>query len=282
MASFSLLDIVPDIPVATIIDVGAMMLPGETAFCKPLMDRGAARVICFEPNEGECRKLNDILRASGGLALPHFVGDGRERTFYETTHTMTGSLYEPNTAYVDRFHYLGAAMGVVKTHPVRTVRLDDIAEVAGADLLKMDVQGAEVDVLMGAGRVLDQVGIVQSEVCFVELYKGQCLFADVDRLLRAKGFMFHTFRGLAGRPLKPLVIGGDPNRPFQQQMWSDAVYIRSFDAMAAMGVDRLLTMALLLHQEYHSYDFCHYVLGLVDRFDGGARQASYMTALGRT
>ena len=98
-----------------------MMLGGEQLLCKSLLDRGAARLICFEPDEVECRKLNDALGGSRGLALPHFVGDGRDRTYYQTNYTMTGSLYAPNSRFVDLFHHLGDGLCAFKKN-MRCVR----------------------------------------------------------------------------------------------------------------------------------------------------------------
>ena len=225
MPNFSLNDVITDIPMVTIIDIGAMVVGQEQVFCKPLIAKGKARTIAFEPDERECAKVN-VKLGKPHKCLPYFVGDGTERTFFQTNMTMTGSLYPPNRKVVDKYAHLGEAMQLVATHPVKTVRLDEVIEVGDADLLKMDVQGAEVDVLRGATRSLKAVTIVQSEVCFVDLYEGQCLFADIDRHLREQGFAFHTFLPISGRPLKPLVTGNDPNRPFKQLLWTDAVYVR--------------------------------------------------------
>jgi len=51
--------------------------------------------------------------------------------------------------------------------------------------------------------------LIQTEVEFVELYKGQPMFADVDIFLRASGFQFHTLNSFFGR-----VLGHDVVRSY--------------------------------------------------------------------
>ena len=64
---------------------------------------------------------------------------------------------------------------VVRTHQVQTTRLDDIPETADVDLLKVDVQGAEMMVFEGAPQRLKSALIVDVEVEFIPLYKNQPL-----------------------------------------------------------------------------------------------------------
>jgi len=55
--------------------------------------------------------------------------------------------------------------------PVATRKLDDIAEIGEMDLLKMDVQGAEREVLSHGAAKLRNTVAVQLEVSFVSLYQ---------------------------------------------------------------------------------------------------------------
>jgi len=261
-AAFSLCEFISNIPRVTVVDVGAMLLDNRLGCCQSLVERGMATVIGFEPDREECAKLARIVGPPHRF-FPYFVGDGSERTFHETNTTMTGSLFPPNTPLLERFQNLGELVRLVRTHRVATKRLDDIVEITDADILKLDVQGAERDVLAGAERLLDSVGVVQTEVEFVELYAGQPLFAEVDQFLRRRGFVFHTFLGFAGRTLKPFVCGGDVNRPLRQMLWADAVYVKDFWAQR-LSPEKLVKMALLMHDEYASYDFCHAMLAAVD------------------
>lgn len=95
---------------------------------------------------------------------------------------------------------------------VRT--LDNLLDQEGwrepVDLLKLDVQGAEMLVLQGAERSLPRVRMVLVEVSFRPLYEGSAVFADVYAFLRDFGFrmlsMEEAFRGTDGELLQSDVL----------------------------------------------------------------------------
>jgi FkbM family methyltransferase len=264
-----ILSIIPERPVIRVVDVGAMdigtmLVEGEGAspYAK-LEQAGMVNIVGFEPVQEECDNLNATAGASRKY-LPYAVGDGRMRTFYICNYSMTSSLYEPNTALLTKFQNLEELTRVVKTVPIQTHRMDDIPEVAHTDLLKLDVQGAELDVLKGAEKVLTDVVLVHTEVEFVEMYKGQAMFADVDQYLRGQGFAFHTFAGAAGRAFKPLVVGGDVNRWQRQYLWANAVYVKDYMKLESLPAEKLLKLAVILDVEYDSVDLALEVLRVYD------------------
>jgi hypothetical protein len=55
-------------------------------------------------------------------------------------------------------------------------------------LLKLDVQGFELEALRGAERVLASVDTVLTECSFVPFYSGQALFDEVRDFLHERGF----------------------------------------------------------------------------------------------
>jgi FkbM family methyltransferase len=241
---------------------------------------GLATVIGFEPIPAECAKLN-ALGMRGRQYLPYAVADGRRRTFYVTNTGMTSSLLAPNMALVNAFASLGELMQVVATPEIETRRLDDVVEVraAGCDYLKIDTQGSEAEILANGTEVLRDCLLIETEVEFVPLYEGQPLFAEVDQLLRSRGFMLHRFLGLSGRPYKPIVINNDPNQAISQTLWSDAVYVPDLGRLGSLPAGSLLKLATLLHEVYQSVDLCHVVLSHYDRRSGTALAARYLERL---
>lgn len=95
------------------------------------------------------------------------------------------SLYEEQTRYPRDTISL----------PMR--RLDDVlAEMAGRefDLLKVDVQGAEIDVLRGGVRTLAGIVAIVIELSLLEYNKGAPLIGEVMRWLAEQGFaLFDVF-----------------------------------------------------------------------------------------
>jgi FkbM family methyltransferase len=75
--------------------------------------------------------------------------------------------------------------------------LDDVLATHGiddVDFIKVDTQGSELPILRGGAGALSKAVGVKVEVEFFELYRGQPLFADVDKHLRAAGYQLIDLR----------------------------------------------------------------------------------------
>jgi hypothetical protein len=59
-------------------------------------------------------------------------------------------------------------------------------------VIKLDLQGYEIEALRGALGTLSHVRYVISEVSFAEFYVGQPLFTDVVRFLAEQGLFLHA------------------------------------------------------------------------------------------
>jgi hypothetical protein len=89
--------------------------------------------------------------------------------------------------------------------------------------------------------------------------------ADVDQLLRHRGFMFHRFSGLQGRTYKPLMLNHDPCAAMSQTLWTDAIYVPDLARLDRLESPALIKLAALLHEIYGSFDLTHLVLAAHDR-----------------
>ena len=257
--------------------MGALWL-GEEPY-DALVQNGFAHVIGFEPIASECEALNQKFGPYNRY-LPYAVADGTRRRFHRCGHSMTSSLYEPDLECMGLYHNLPHFCQVEESWDVQTVRLDDLPETRGADYLKLDVQGAELDVLRGAQERLRSVVAIQTEVEFVPIYRGQPLFADIDQFLRARGFMFHRFERTEGRVLQTVPVQHDTEGERRQLLWADAVYVRDVAAWKEMSNDSLLKLAAILHEVYGSFDFVAKLLQIRDDRTGGDSRRSYLSALG--
>jgi FkbM family methyltransferase len=260
----------------SILDIGAAL--NERPPYQGLIDAGKARLLGFEPTPAECEKLN---RTYGPPLrfFPCFAGDGKAATFHETNWSLTGSLFPPNTALLEKFQNLAELTTPVAQHPIETFRIDDIADISDVDFIKIDVQGSELSVLGNALRALSQTVLVQVEVEFVELYQGQPLFADVDRFMRSQGFQFHTFPGFGTRAFKPLVVNNDVNTGIRQLLWSDAIYVRDWMKLESVPTGKLRNYAILAHDILNSFDLAHLVLSALDQRQGSQIADAYLKRL---
>jgi FkbM family methyltransferase len=92
--------------------------------------------------------------------------------------------------------------GVPRTVPA--VPLDQIARDANLIapfLIKIDVQGAELDVLLGAEATLQATELIILEASFFEVFKGGPQFYDIVTFMKSKGFVAYDLFGLQYRPL---------------------------------------------------------------------------------
>ncbi|CAG0979643.1 2-O-methyltransferase NoeI [Phycisphaerales bacterium] len=259
---FSLIDMLgPLAPTIRIVDVGASDI-GETPPYVALMARPQGRLVGFEPDDAARGMLNASDCYPGRcLYLPDIIGDGSERNFHLCNVPMTSSLYRPNTPLLRLFINLEEVMRVESTRRVKTRRLDDVPQVDGLDFLKIDVQGAELDVFKGAPRLLSRALVVHTEVEFVPMYEGQPLFSDVDQFLRSQGFLLHSFLGgMSGRTFRPMAVVEGPTSTLRQHLWADVVYVRDFGQLAGLSPGDLLKLAVILHECYGSCDLAALVL----------------------
>jgi len=262
--NFSFFDLFPDLPLISIVDVGALPLEeidGEEVYSH-LMQTDRVKLIGFEPNQNGCLKLKKKYGEPHRF-FPFFIGDGKPAVFHKTVHPMTGSLYAPNVDLISSFPGLLNAMEPIGTERVTTHRLDDVVDLDEIDFLKMDVQGGELSVLKGAPRLAGNALLIQTEAEFVPLYQNQPLFADLDTHLRSIGFQFHTFLGFGIRPYESL-DNTFPESKSNQMLWTDAVYIPNILRLDDYSDVRLLKLAALLHDCYRSVDLTLKILKVLE------------------
>lgn len=277
MSVADILSVAP--PPIRVLDIGAMA-EGKDRY-QPLLDRGLAEVTGFEPDDASREKLN--LLGGPRKYLPQFLGDGGSATFHRTRYPGCSSLLEPDPAVIDLFGTISATppggnFAVVERIPVQTTRLDDVPDLGRVDFLKVDVQGAELVVLENGTRTLSNVLVVETEVEFLALYKGQPLFGDLQCFFREQGFVLHRLVDLAGRSLHPL-SSPNPYVPLSQWLWADAVFVRDFTHLEQYSDENLIRAALILADVYHSPDLAFRMLAEHDSRYGGEQAVRYVKTL---
>jgi FkbM family methyltransferase len=69
-------------------------------------------------------------------------------------------------------------------------------QIKGASLLKLDVQGFELEVLRGCNELLGLFDMVYCECSFFELYVGQALAPEIIEFMGVKGFVLQGFNNV--------------------------------------------------------------------------------------
>jgi len=92
--------------------------------------------------------------------------------------------------------------GVPRVVPAITLDgVCDKRELRGPYLIKVDVQGAELDVLAGASQVLKHTEYVILEVCLFEFFRGGPQLHDIVTFMKERGFVVYDILGHKYRPL---------------------------------------------------------------------------------
>lgn len=102
--------------------------------------------------------------------------------------------------------YHGEKMDIEQTVQVQQVRLDKVLD-GEIDVLKLDLQGYELEALKGSEQLLQTIKIITAEIEFVPLYEGQPLFSDIDLFLRQNGFKLLNLYDLWTHPDGQLTAG---------------------------------------------------------------------------
>lgn len=143
-------------------------------------------VLMVEPQPQKLAYLETLAKELGGDCQVRscLCGDGTrgEHTFHQldTPFGSTGSSIYPELSQFPR---------QTLTLPMRSVE-SLVAELPGRrfDLVKIDVQGAELDVLRGAGKALEQVEVLVVELSLHVVNEGSPLLAEVLAAIDAMGF----------------------------------------------------------------------------------------------
>lgn len=235
-----------------VVDIGANPIGNPSRYRHMLAD-GLCTVTGFEPQADALEKLN-ALKTPLETYLPFAVGDGADHTLHVCRGRGLSSLLEPDDRRMATFRALGDWCGVTEKVPLSTRRLDDIAEIAAIDLLKIDTQGSELMIFRNGRETLRKALAVHVELNFFPIYKNQPTLADVDGELRAQGFVPHALAELNRVAIAPMVIDRPPGRPLNQIVDADFVYVRDFVDWSGFETEQLKHLALIAHHIYASVD----------------------------
>lgn len=262
-----------------IVDVGANLLVEKPPYQR-MIDKKHASVVGFEPNPIALEKLR-AQATSQETYLPDAVGADAEGELKLCRMSGMTSLLEPNFDLLDMLHYHPVWAKVEERVPLKTRRLDDIAEIKRMDLLKIDIQGGELAVFENATRLLEDALVVHTECMFVPMYVNQPLYADQASFLQKFGLYTHKFYEVAGHVLKPFAVRGDKHAPLSQLFWADVIFIRDLTKLDTLTPHQLLRLASILNDIYQSFDVAHLALAAYDRKTGSSYAPAYAMLLQR-
>lgn len=188
----------------TVIDIGAGR--GQFALaarnCLP-----AARIISFEPLPGSAAKFKKVFDGDEKVMLHEAaIGPvGGPALIHVSKRADSSSLLPITPAQVFMFPGTGEAT----TRSVQVNRLAELVppgDIPAKSLLKLDVQGYELEALRGCEELLPRFNHIYAECSYAELYAGQALAEEVIEWLRGRDFRFiaeyNTVFGCDGKQIQ--------------------------------------------------------------------------------
>lgn len=171
-----------------IVDIGANR--GQFALiarkCFP-----TARIDSFEPLIEACTIYRSAFKKDKAAYLhPYAIGPEKGKvTIHVSKHDDSSSLLPISEIQEKMFHG-------TEEREKRTIDVLPLTEVLNKEdiqapaLLKIDVQGYELQVLKGCNSLLNRFEYIYAECSFIELYDGQSFAYDIIDYLQQKAFKF--------------------------------------------------------------------------------------------
>ena len=148
-----------------------------------------AKVYSIEPLREPRGKILQLFGNDSKVEILNFAAGAEPgtATMDVASSDDSSSLLPQTSLQTERF----PGTGVSHTDEVEVRPLDDVfssEQLAGPVLLKIDVQGFEIEVLEGGTATLAQIDTILVEASFVEFYAGQPLFDQVYSFLIQHNF----------------------------------------------------------------------------------------------
>lgn len=244
-------------------DIGAR--GGVHDIVDPLASQTA--ILGFEPDVSECERLlsiDEIVNSWARFSLLPVGLYNQEGTLplYLLSADTNHSLLSPNEKYIKRYE-MQPKWALKGQIDVTVDTLDNVLESFSsteyfpAEFIKLDTQGSEYEILEGALKTLSaQTMCIVSEVQFFDIYNGQKLFSDMEKLLKNQGFSFYGFRAFHFRSAKK--IDRKKMLSAERAFYADAIFFKdplddlNVKALTQRQLVALLGSATLLGY----YDFC--------------------------
>lgn len=166
-------------------NIGTWSLLAKAVFPQATIHAFEPLVMHHEPFEKAVKNVSDITMHKVALGSKPGTLNMQVASFSDAS-----SLLEIAEATQEYF-------GVTKEREeaVKVVTLDEYATITHLplpDLIKLDIQGYELEALRGASNCCRHANLIITEISFLEFYKGQALFHEVVEFLQDRGFYLYA------------------------------------------------------------------------------------------
>jgi len=145
-------------------------------------------------------------------------------------HPGASSTLPPNAELLGHFRKdkWSGMVEIVDSISVPSIRLDTFVQKAALpriDFLKLDTQGNELDILQSAGDFIKKIGVIKTELNFLELYLNQPLAHDVMKFLHSLGFALIDLTW--SEPCRRFQARPDLKSDSYRLVWGDGIFAQT-------------------------------------------------------
>ena len=166
-------------------NIGTWSLLAKAIFPDVTIHAFEPLIMHHEPFNKEVAGISDIVL--------HKVAAGPETAkmnIQVTSFSDASSLLETSEAIHEHF-----GITTEREETIEVVKLDDYVTTNSLpfpDLIKLDIQGYELEALRGAQQCMNHAQFILCEVSFLEFYQGQPLFHEIIEFMSQKGFYLYS------------------------------------------------------------------------------------------
>jgi len=208
--------------------------------------RGIAEFHLFEMDEEEAARLKRKYERDDRITIYPLAlySSDSTLTFRVSEHQALNSVFHSNDKLLQSNEYMLRDFAVTAERTTQARALDSLFADREIHFLKLDVEGAEFELLKGAKNQLrTSVLGVRSEVLFAPVYQDAPLFGDLHRVMLDSGFELLNFDYTgAGNKAARFTLPGR----YGKLLSSDAVWVVGNDRLFAATGDRLVRDILRL------------------------------------
>jgi FkbM family methyltransferase len=193
--------------------------------------RGLVDFHLFEMDAREAERLKNKYQSDRGIKVYPLAlySSDTVLSFKVSEHQALNSVFATNEGLLKKNDYMVQQFAVNEERKTQARSLDSLFANQDIHFLKLDVEGAEYEVLKGASRLLSSSVLgIRSEVLFAPIYAGAPLFGDLHKVLLEHGF-----------ELLNLDYTGGGNKTGRFTMPGRYGKLLSTDAVWVVGNDRL-------------------------------------------
>lgn len=147
----------------------------------------AAKIIGFEPQK-------ELFRALCRLENKNIIIENVAVGSFNGTTEILVPKYTPGASILKPGEQIEGELGELTAQKVKIITLDTYFKTykfTSPTLLKIDTQGYEKEVLIGARKILKKIDIVYVETPLEAAYEKSAVFSEIYDLLREFGFSYH-------------------------------------------------------------------------------------------